>query len=129
MENLIKCIFRASRRKSFSYFPNTAFDCGCAPRYLLEFLWIMLPYWFKPYAASKMELFVIKKGNSWELLLTVVTESLVLNVKGLLDPTLKRVDKFRLRQYSILSTIYMFKVSRNRIACQIYSKLTIKTPE
>ena len=30
--------------------------------------------------------FVTKMGNSWKLLLTVVTESFVLNVTGLLDP-------------------------------------------
>ena len=39
-----------------------------------------------------------KNGNSWELLLTVVTESFVLNETGLLDPTLKGIEKFRLRQ-------------------------------
>ena len=39
-----------------------------------------------------------KIGNSWELLETVVTESFVLNATGLLDPTLKLIDKFRLRQ-------------------------------
>ena len=45
-----------------------------------------------------MELFVTKNGNSWELLLTVVTESFVLNETGLLDLTLKGIEKFRLRQ-------------------------------
>ena len=39
-----------------------------------------------------------KNGNSWELVLTVVAESFVLNVTGVLDPTLKSIDKFRLRQ-------------------------------
>ena len=46
MKNLWKCIFKASRRVSFLYFPNTALDRGGggAPRYFLEFSWIMLQY-------------------------------------------------------------------------------------
>ena len=41
-----------------------------------EFLQIMLQYAspMLPYATSKMELFMAKNGNSWELLLTVVKE-------------------------------------------------------
>ena len=46
-EDLWKCIFTASRRVRFSYFPKVALDlscrCGC-PQYLEEFLWIMLQY-------------------------------------------------------------------------------------
>ena len=72
---------------------------------------------------------MIKNGNSWELLLTVVTDSFTLNVTRCLDPTLKYIDNFRIRQQSIPSSIYMFKVSKNRTTCQIYSKLTIKTLE
>ena len=49
---------------------------------------------FKPYATSKIKLFVTKIGNSWKRLLTVVTENFVLNVTGLLDPIMKHVDKF-----------------------------------
>ena len=49
---------------------------------------------FKPYATSKMELFVTKNNNSWELMLIVVTESSELNVTGLLDLTLKHIDNF-----------------------------------
>ena len=46
-----------------------------------------------------MALFVTKIGHSWKLLLTVVTESSVLNMAGLLDSTMKNVDKSRfLRQ-------------------------------
>ena len=45
-----------------------------------------------------MEVFVTKKGNDWKLLLTAATSRFVLNVTGLLDPTLKRIDKFWLRQ-------------------------------
>ena len=37
-----------------------------------------------------------KNGGNWELLLTV-TEKFVLNVTGLLGPSLNRIDKFRLR--------------------------------
>ena len=43
----IKCIFRASRRVSFSNFPRVALDHRGkrdAPQYILEFLWIMLQY-------------------------------------------------------------------------------------
>ena len=47
---------------------------------------------FKPYATSKMQLFQKKRGNSWKLLLTVVTENLVLNLTGLQDPTLKNTS-------------------------------------
>ena len=35
-----------------------------------------------------------KIGNNWKLLLIVVTESSVLNTVGLLDVTLKDIDKF-----------------------------------
>ena len=38
-----------------------------------------------------MGLFVTKIGNSWKLLLTVVTESLAVNVTGLLDQILKHI--------------------------------------
>ena len=70
-------------------------------------------------------------GNSWKLLLTVATESLVLNVTGLLCLTSKCIDKFRLRQKNIPSIIYMFKVNKKdtRATCQISSKSRIKTPE
>ena len=74
-----------------------------------------------------MEFLVTKNGNSWELLLTVFTESFVLHVTGLLNPTLKCWDKFRLRQESIPSVQSQQK--NTRATCQIYSKSTIKTPE
>ena len=48
---------------------------------------------YKPYAISKIELFMTKIGITWKLLLTVVTESFVLNVMGLLDLTLKHITK------------------------------------
>ena len=44
-KNLRKCIFTASSRVSFAYFPKTALGhgwCPPPPQYLLEFLWIML---------------------------------------------------------------------------------------
>ena len=65
-------------------------------------------------------------------MLTVVIESFVLNATGFLDPTLKYIDKFRLRKQSIPSGIYMLDVSNKintRTSCQIYSKSTIKKPE
>ena len=36
-------------------------------------------------------------GNGRKLIMIVVTESFFLNVTGLLDWTLKHIDKFRLR--------------------------------
>ena len=55
---------------------------------------------------------------------------------GLLDPTLKHTDEFRLRQQNVLSGICMFKVSKAKKkkkkkleTCQIYSKLITKTLE
>ena len=42
-----------------------------------------------------------KNVTSWEILLTVVTDSFILNLTGFLDPTLKCIDKFRLLQYSM----------------------------
>ena len=44
-----------------------------------------------------MELFVTKNGNSWELLLAVVSKNFVLNVTGLLDMALKCIDKFKIK--------------------------------
>ena len=63
-------------------------------------------------------------GNSWKLLRTVVTKSFVLNVSGLLDPTLKCMP-------SIPSDIYLFKLSKKdtRTMCQLYLKLRISAPE
>ena len=84
---------------------------------------------FKPYATSNMALFVIKKGNSWKLLLTFVTLSFILNVTGLLDTTLKCIDKvikIYIKAISIPSAIYLLKVRKKNTSteCQIYSKLT-----
>ena len=76
-----------------------------------------------------MALFVIKKGNSWKLLLTFVTLSFILNVTGLLDTTLKCIDKvikIYIKAISIPSAIYLLKVRKKNTTteCQIYSKLT-----
>ena len=49
----------------------------------------------KPYATTKMELFVARNRSQPE---TVVTDNFVLNVTGLLHPTPKCKNKFRLRQ-------------------------------
>ena len=69
-------------------------------------------------------------------------QQMIILLIWLLDLFLKHIDKFKLRQQSIPSAIYMFKVSKinpnnkitkqkqnTRTICQIYSKLTIKTPE
>ena len=81
-----------------------------------------------------MGLFVTKKtGNGWKLLLTVATWIMLLTWQ--LD--LKYIDQFRLRQLSIPSTIYMFKVSKitqkskNKTLeqCQYIFKVNNKEPE
>ena len=61
-----------------------------------------------------------QKSNDWKLLLTFVTENFIINIAGLLDLTLKCINKFTL-----------FNVSKKdtRTVCQIYSKLTVETPE
>ena len=50
-------------------------------------------------------------------LVSMITASVMkeLNVTGLLDPTLKCIDHFRLRQQSIPSTICIFKVSKKTL--------------
>ena len=62
---------------------------------LLELLWIMLRIQLNPYATSRVELFLTKNRK---LFLNVVTEIFALNVPGLLNPTLKHIHKFTLRQ-------------------------------
>ena len=52
-----------------------------------------------------MELVITKIGDGRKLLLTAVTR--------LLELTLKCIDKFRLRQYIIPSTICMFSSKKN----------------
>ena len=53
-----------------------------------------------------------------------VTQSFILNVTGLLDPTLKCIDKFTLMPFTCSKS-----AKNTRSTCQINSKLTIKTPE
>ena len=69
--------------------------------------------------------------NNREMLMTVVTESFVLNVTGLLDWTLKHIDKCRLRQYqySIRHLHIQTHQKNTKTKCQIYSKLAINSPE
>ena len=71
-------------------------------------------------------------GNGWKLLLTVLTSSFIWNVAGHLDPTLKHIDKIRLRQLSISSCICMFKLSKSTRNLsnifQVYNKDTSTTP-
>ena len=102
---------------SFSYFPKVALDhrvCPLLSRYPLKFCESCYNTQFKSYAASKMELSVIKIGNRWKYLFTSVAENFVLNVSGLLDPTLKQIDKFRWWRWIIPSDIYMFKLNNNK---------------
>ena len=63
-----------------------------------EFLWIMLQYSIQALSNIKDRALGQKIRNNWELLLAVVTISLVLDVTGFLDLTLKHIEKFRLRQ-------------------------------
>ena len=63
----------------------------------------------KPCALSKMELFVTKNRQWLEIVVDCCYKRYV---TGLQDLTLKDIDKFRLRQQSILSAIYIFKVSK-----------------
>ena len=42
----------------------------------------------------------------------MIWSDFILNMAELLDSTLKNVDEFRLRQYRVPATIYMFKVSK-----------------
>ena len=99
-------------KKQFSYFstrswemtPTTPFSGLC---YNIQ---------FNSYAKSKVGLFV--------------TNNIFVNVIWLLNLTLKHIDKFRLRQKSIPSGNYMFRVRKiSRAMYKIYSKLKKKTPE
>ena len=101
----------------FHIYPRFHPIMGEYPPYFLEFLWIMLQYSIQTLC------------NIWGG--TLFDKNIFLNVIGLLDLTLKHIDKFRLRQKSIPSGNYMFKVSKKYTitACQIYSKLTLKAPE
>ena len=61
----------------------------------------------KPYATPMLICSLRQEiHNGQKVLLTVVTQ--------LLNPTLKCIDNFRLRQLSIPSAIYMFKVSKKQ---------------
>ena len=82
MKNIWKCLHSIMR-------------WGC-PRYLLEFLLIMLQYSIQ--ALCNISDGALSDKKDWTLLLTVVTESFVLNVTGVLDLTLKCINEFRLRQ-------------------------------
>ena len=64
-----------------------------------------------------------KIGNSWKLLLYVNTERFVLNVTGLLDPTLIRAIKYSIQLLHVQTQQKTLETS------QLSSKLTIKTPE
>ena len=91
-----KFFFRTSRSVSLSYFSKVALNhwefcfLGITFRRSVDHVTI--------FSSNPMEHRMWSSGNSWKLLLTVVTESFVLNVTGLLSPTLKHVDTFSLSQ-------------------------------
>ena len=80
---------------SFPFFPMVALDYGdCPPipfRIVVNHVTISssnsMPH-------LRWSTLWQKIGNSWKLLETIVTESFVLNVTGLLDPTLKLIKYF-----------------------------------
>ena len=102
VKNHWKCIFRGFRREFFIFSQGSTQSWGGGwgvPPIPYNFHESCCNIQFKPYATSKMALFLTKKiGNSWKLLLTVVIDSFILNVTGLLNLTLKHIDKFRLVQ-------------------------------
>ena len=86
----------------FHIFPRFYSIMWGAPSYILEVSWIMLQYSVQAICIIlRWSSFDKKIGNSWKLLLIVVTESFILNVMRLLDPTLKHKDKFRLQSDSL----------------------------
>ena len=58
---------------SFQYFPKVPIDHGKCPRYVLQFLWIMLQYSIQALHNIKGGALWQKIFNSWKLFLTVVT--------------------------------------------------------
>ena len=91
-KKLWKCIFRASRKEFFILSQPCTGSWGFPPPHLhhhhlntfQNFPGSCYKIYLKPYATSRMELFVAKNSNSWELLFIVVIESFVLNVTRLL---------------------------------------------
>ena len=76
-----------------------------------------------------MELFVTRNGNSWELLLIVAIRELCLKCDRA-PRSDSETYKFTLGiKYSIWHLHVQSQQKNNRTLCQIYSKLTIKTPE
>ena len=90
-----KGLMRKTSRIVYLEHLEECFRSPLIPRYPRKFHGSCYNIQFKPCATSTMELFGTKKGNSWKLLLTVVTESSMLNVAGLLDATLRDIGKFR----------------------------------
>ena len=107
---------------SFSYFPKVALNQGEGyPQYL--FVDHVTIFNSRPKQHLTWSSLQQKIGNGWKLLMTV-TQSFILNVTGLLDPTLKCIDKFTLMPFTCSKS-----AKNTRSTCQINSKLTIKTPE
>ena len=107
--------FRASRKVNFFIFSQ-----GCTRSwgryawYLLEFLWSCENIQFKPYATSKMELFVTKK------VMTVTVVDFCYITLCLKCGRVPRSNSKSAKQKTKKDT---------GTTCQIYSKLTIKIPE
>ena len=118
----LKYIFWTSRRVSFSYFPKVAFNHGgCPPipfRIFMNHVIILSLSYIKHLRWSSLWQ---KISNNWELLLTVATESFILNMTGLVDPTLKQTDKFRLRQQYFIWHLHVHCQQNNTTKqCQTY---------
>ena len=81
---------------SFSYFPKVALDHWRCPliffRSFMDHVIIFSP---RPMQHLRWSSSWQKIGKSWKQSFTVVTDTFVLNVMGLLDPTLKEINKFR----------------------------------
>ena len=82
----------------FHIFPSLHSMVGSICRYFFEFLWIMLQYSVQALSNIKDGALWQNISDSWKLLLAVVTKSFVVNVTGFQDPTMKHIDKFRLKQ-------------------------------
>ena len=100
-KNLWKCILMTSRRVNFSYCLKIALN-NWMPLIPFRILMDVTVFNSSPMKNQDGALYDKKQviAGNWP---TVVTESFVLNVTGLLDLTLKYIDTFRLRQVLHLS--------------------------
>ena len=103
-------------------------DCqGCTLSTLYLFCESCYNIQFKPYATWRFSW--QKIGNGRKLVDCCYIE-LCLNYDRFLDPTLKCIDKFIWgNKYSICHLHNHSQQKNTKTMCQIYSKVTIKTPE